>query len=141
MAHSQAAYDAGIKVDFQGVLILMWSTTVPLIHYTFPDHPVLEATYHLGTAVLALLVSVATFHPAMGAVHLGHLRARLFACFGVGSFIAPILHGALLDGLELQRKRVGLEWVLMTALCNATGMMAYSCKVCRFWKSQWDGLG
>ena len=129
MCHSPALYDLGIKLDFQGVLLLMWSATIPLIHYSFHTRPALEAAYLAATTVLASAASAATLRPVLGDLHIGHHRARLFALFGAGSFLAPIVHGMLLDGVAVQSARVGLPWVLATAGFNAAGMAAYSLKV------------
>jgi adiponectin receptor len=156
MSHSDEAYLLGIKLDFQGVLVLMWSSTIPLIYYSFPSPPAcppvisesfgslfhsslipslptstffVRAAYWTGTTILASLCSAATMHPSLGAVHLGHYRARLFACFGVGSFVVPIIHGIAKYGATEQACRIGLPWIAATAVANSLGMAAYSMKV------------
>jgi adiponectin receptor len=129
MSHSQAVYDAGIKLDFQGVLVLMYSSTVPLIYYSFPCSLRLQTLYFAATTLLAALVSAATLHPVMGAVHLGHHRARLFSAFGIGSFVIPIAHCLLRDGTVIGARRVGVPWVLATTGWNTLGMGIYSFKV------------
>jgi adiponectin receptor len=45
MSHSKRWYMFGIKLDFQGVILLMWSATAPIVYYTFFDQPMLEIVY------------------------------------------------------------------------------------------------
>ncbi|KAI8172529.1 ADIPOR-like receptor [Colletotrichum sp. SAR 10_75] len=94
MSHSEPYYLAGIKADFHGVLALMWSSTAPLAHYTFPCSPRTRDAYVLLTGTLAALCAAATTRPNLGAVHLGHHRAALFATFGAAAFVLPIGHGS-----------------------------------------------
>lgn len=129
MAHSRAVYLLGMKIDIQGVLVLMWSATVPLVHYTFPCEGTVRTTYNLLFAVLAGACSAVTFLPQFSGPHLGPYRAALFGCFGAGSFAFPIVHGILRYGMEEMHRRVGLGWILATVLCNGLGVWAYAMKV------------
>lgn len=131
MAHSRALYLAGLKVDFQGVLVLMWGATVPLVYYTFPcDGAWRLRTAYLGLfTLLACACSAVTFLPRFNAPDLGPYRAALFATFGVGSFALPIGHGVLSEGWEEMGERVGLGWILATVVCNGVGVGLYAMKV------------
>ncbi|KAJ0292861.1 hypothetical protein Brms1b_004134 [Colletotrichum noveboracense] len=129
MSHSEPYYLAGIKADFHGVLALMWSSTTPLAHYTFPCSPRTRDAYVLLTGTLAALCAAATTRPNLGAVHLGHHRAALFATFGAAAFVLPIGHGALVFGAGVEWARVGGPWILATAGCNALAVLVYWAKV------------
>lgn len=129
MAHSEAVYLLNMKLDFQGVLVLMWAATVPLVYYTFPCEPTLRAAYWGLISVLAAACSAVTFLPRFSAPHLGPYRAVLFGAFGVGSFALPIAHGVLVHGLGEEWERVGLGWVLWTVVCDGAGVVVYALKV------------
>ncbi len=129
MSHSPEAYLLGMKLDFQGILLLMWSSTIPLAYYSFPCHQTLGTYYMVATSVLAALCSAVTFLPRFNAPHLGHYRAVLFGSFGLTSFVAPIAHGMALYGLEMQSQRISMSWIWATALCNGLGVVAYTLKV------------
>lgn len=139
MSHSERAYRLGLKLDFQGILLLMWGATVPLIYYGFACRPALQSGYLCVTSALALACSAATFWPLFSGPHLGHWRAALFGSFGVGSFLAPIAHSLALSleeegggrgrGVRAQARRVGLPWILATLLFNTLGTTAYTFKV------------
>ncbi|KAF4489136.1 ADIPOR-like receptor [Colletotrichum fructicola] len=133
MSHSEPYYLAGIKADFHGVLALMWSSTAPLAHYTFPCSPRTRDAYVLLTGTLAALCAAATTRPNLGAVHLGHHRAALFATFGAAAFVLPIGHGALVFGAGVEWARVGGPWILATAGCNALAVLVYWAKFPELW--------
>ncbi|KAI0599223.1 hemolysin-III channel protein-like protein Izh2 [Biscogniauxia sp. FL1348] len=137
MSHSEPWYTTGIKFDYQGILLLMWGSTVPLVYYSFPCEAAsssgVRPAYWGATTALAALCSLATFHPAIGGPHLGHVRAALFGAFGFGSFLAPVAHGVLRFGLAAQRERVGLGWIGLTALCNGAGVVMYALKFPERW--------
>ncbi|KAK8029658.1 hemolysin-III channel protein-like protein Izh2 [Apiospora rasikravindrae] len=150
MSHSPTVYARGMQLDFQGILLLMWGSTVPLAYYNFnfggdDDNPCQQqqqhimhisgaaTTYGLATTLLAVLCSLATFHPGIGGPRLGPARAVLFAAFGVGSFLVPVGQGALAHGWAEQGRRLGLPWIGVTVLCNGVGMVMYAFKIPEKW--------
>lgn len=132
MAHSEAVYLLGMKLDIQGVLVLMWGATIPLVYYVFPCDPSLRLGYWGLFTALAGLCSAVTFLPRFSGPHLGPYRAALFGSFGAGSFALPIAHGLARYGMEDMWRRVGLGWILATVACNGTGVGVYSMKVGSF---------
>lgn len=133
MAHSEAAYLLGMKLDIQGVLVLMWGATIPLVHYVFPCDLNLRLAYWSLFSVLAGLCSAVTFLPRFSGPELGPYRAALFGSFGAGSFALPIAHGTMSYGLEEMWNRVGLGWILATVMCNGVGVGVYAMKVSFFY--------
>jgi adiponectin receptor len=126
---SRQSYALGIKLDYCGIILLMWGSTFPLAYYSFPLRAYTQIGYMAVTTILAGLCLLATFHQSVGGPHLGHVRAVLFGSFGLGSFLMPILHGLWLYGLAEQSPRIGLTWIIATALCNGVGVIAYAFKV------------
>ncbi|EFQ29704.1 uncharacterized protein GLRG_04848 [Colletotrichum graminicola M1.001] len=133
MSHSEAVYLSGIKADFHGVLVLMWSSVYPLAHYAFPCSPRTRDAYVALTGLLAALCAAATARPDLGAVDLGHHRAALFAAFGLAAFVLPIGHGAAVDGAGEVWERVGGGWVLATAGFNLVAVLVYWAKFPERW--------
>lgn len=129
MSHSPFVYDWGMKLDYQGILLLMWGSTVPLVYYSFPCQLHLQVVYGTTTTALAGLCSWATFHPNISGPHLGHIRALLFAVFGLASFLLPVTHGLLRHEPAEYTARIGLGWIGLTALLNGVGAVAYAFKV------------
>ncbi|OTA89842.1 hypothetical protein M434DRAFT_47270, partial [Hypoxylon sp. CO27-5] len=133
MCHSETVYSLGIKLDYQGILLLIWGANVPLIYHSMPCDSAGQIAYWTLNTALAGLCSFATFHPSIGGPHLGHVRAGLFATFAFCSVIAPILIGILKHGFEQQSRRVGLGWIGVTALCDGIGVTCYAMKFPERW--------
>ncbi|CAN8096064.1 unnamed protein product [Discula destructiva] len=135
MSHSQAAYLQGMKLDFQGVLVLMWSATLPLVFYAFAceDGRLVRALYVGLFTLLAVACSAVTFLPQFSGPHLGPYRAALFGSFGVSSFALPIGHGLLREGLDEMWERVGLGWIVATVVCDGIGAGLYVLKFPEGW--------
>lgn len=129
MAHSEAVYLLGMKLDIQGVLVLMWGATIPLVHYVFPCDLGTRLGYWALFTGLAGLCSAVTLLPRFSGPHLGPYRAALFGSFGAGSFALPIAHGMVRYGMEEMWRRVGLGWILATVVCNGIGAGVYAMKV------------
>jgi adiponectin receptor len=47
MNHSQKMDAFGAQLDFQGVILLMWGATVPLLYYGFYCHLALQRAYSI----------------------------------------------------------------------------------------------
>ncbi|KAK7993956.1 transcription Factor IIF- Rap30/Rap74- interaction [Apiospora arundinis] len=157
MSHSPTVYARGMQLDFQGILLLMWGSTAPLAYYSFGETPSWQGDggnylhaassssssssssattmtiYGVATTVLAALCSLATFHPNIGGPRLGHARAVLFAAFGAGSFLVPIVHGVWTYGWAETSRRVGLPWIGLTVACNGFGVLVYAFKIPEKW--------
>lgn len=133
MYHSEAVYSLGIKLDYQGILLLMWGANVPLIYYSIPCELNSQIAYWSFNTALAAGCSFATFHPSIGGPNMSKMRAWLFATFGFCTVIAPILIGIAKYGFEEQSRRVGLSWIGVTALFNGVGVISYGLKFPERW--------
>lgn len=128
MSHSSSMCHLGIQMDFEGVLLLMWGATVPLIYYGFYCDPLLQKIYWGLLSGFALACSIFTFQPRFRDPHLRPLRAATFGSFALSSVI-PVVHAVAKYGWATQSKRMGLYWVIATLVCNTAGASAYAIKV------------
>jgi len=118
----------GLKLDFQGVILLMWGANIPLIYYSFVCDPRLQVTHWSLITFLGVCCSVCTFQPRFSDPHLRPLRAATFGSFALSTFI-PVIHGLLKYGYETHRQRISLRYILLTLLFNSIGATAYATKV------------
>lgn len=128
MSHSAKAFSFGMKLDFQGIILLMWGANVPLIYYGWICDSKLQITYWALNAALSLCCSVFTFQPKFNEPHLRPLRAATFGMLALSTFI-PVIHGIVRYGYARQNQRLQLQWVLATLVLNTTGAAAYAFKV------------
>ncbi|KAF2149646.1 Hly-III related protein [Myriangium duriaei CBS 260.36] len=117
----------GMQLDFQGVLLLMWGATVPLIYYGFVCDPHLRWVYWSLQTISALGTSAFTLQPGFNDPSLKLLRAKTFGAFALSSLI-PIVHAIARYGWHVQVRRMRLYWVLTTLTFNITGATAYAFK-------------
>ncbi|KAK8062977.1 hypothetical protein PG997_015074 [Apiospora hydei] len=132
MSHSPPVYARGMQLDFQGILLLMWGSTVPLAYYNFDinsSNDVRPGDHAARDPVLARHVPPGHRRPAPGP----RARAALFAAFGVGSFLVPLGHGAAARGWDEQGRRLGLPWIGATVVCNGVGVVMYAFKIPEKW--------
>lgn len=141
MNHSQKMDAFGAQLDFQGVILLMWGATVPLLYYGFYCHPALQRAYSILLSVLAATCSLATFQPRFRNPYLRPVRAAAFGSLAIFTMV-PVLHGLHKYGWNIQRQRMGVVWVLVTLVLNVSGAMAYVFKVPERWcRRRFDILG
>ncbi|KAK3385314.1 hemolysin-III channel protein-like protein Izh2 [Podospora didyma] len=130
--HSPRTFSMGLKLDFQGVIMLMWGANIPLIYYGFVCNPTLQFFYWSLTTFLGALCSAVTFHPRFSDPHLRAVRAATFGALALSTFI-PVFHGMAVYGYEIQSQRIGLQWVLATLAFNTLGASAYAFKFPERW--------
>ncbi|KAK3377090.1 hemolysin-III channel protein-like protein Izh2 [Lasiosphaeria ovina] len=156
MHHSPSAFHAGQRLDFYGIILLMWGANVPLVYYGFACAPALQARYWALTMVLAGLCGAATGRPAFHSPSISSppldkgveqhgtavLRAATFGLLGVASTFLPVAHGVLMHGAADHSERVGLPWVLATLVFNVAGAGVYAARVPeRWWPRRFDVVG
>lgn len=141
MNHSYDIDMFGAQLDFQGVILLMWSATVPLIYYGFFCDSDLRYAYWTILSVLAVACSIATFQPRFRQPFLRPVRA---ATFGSLAFLTmlPVLHGVYRNGWKTQNQQMGITWVLITLALNTLGGSIYAFKVPERWlRRKFDIVG
>jgi len=153
MNHSQKIDNFGAQLDFQGVILLMWSATIPLLYYGFYCDLALQRAYwamvrdsRLKTillnvlmeklSMLAAICSLSTFQPRFRDPYLRPVRAATFGSLGIFTMV-PVLHGLYKYGWNTQSQRMGVVWVVQTLVLNITGATAYAFKVGEYW--EWTG--
>lgn len=133
------------KLDYLGIVVLMWGAGVPTIYYGFPCDYDLRLTYwgmvrcdlpHLlslvltqvQTSVTALCCTFLTLSPRFGSPQFRHWRATFYAGFGLSS-IFFVIHGLTLYGWEVQKDRMSLVWMGWMATANLLGAAIYAARV------------
>lgn len=60
------------------------------------------------------------------------MRSVMFALLGLSAFV-PVVHGTILNGWEVQDKRMAISYFLGLGLLNATGTVIYAARVPEKW--------
>lgn len=143
--HSRAVSKFCNKLDYLGILILMWGAGIATIFYGFSCDQELRLTYGAAvrvclspkrvqelrlfqTSFSALLCMLLTLGPHFDSSRFRHWRAVFYAAFGLSS-VTFVIHGIVLYGWEMQKSRMSLVWMGWMAVINLSGATIYAARV------------
>lgn len=126
--HSPKVQKFGNQLDYLGIVILMWGSTIPSIYYGFHCDPQLQKIYWGNVSFLALLCIVATLHPNFRHPTFRPYRAAMYAGLGL-SAVVFVIHGLVLYGWDIQNQRMSLDWMAWMAIFNLAGAFTYAARV------------
>lgn len=126
--HSPEVQRFGNQLDYLGIVILMWGSTIPSIYYGFYCDPRLQKIYWANVSILASLCVVATLHPRFRHPDIRPHRAAMYAGLGL-SAVVFVMHGIFLHGWTVQNRRMSLDWMGLVALFNLMGALIYAARV------------
>ncbi|KAM3449641.1 hypothetical protein MY3296_006725 [Beauveria thailandica] len=120
------------KLDYLGILVLMWGAGIPTIYYGFICNHGLRIMYWTITTGTAFCCTIFTLTPAFVTPEYRKIRASFYAGFGLGSIIF-VVHGLVLYGWELQKSRMSLVWMGWMAIANLLGALIYAARIPERW--------
>ncbi|KAI6081445.1 putative hemolysin-III channel protein Izh2 [Hypoxylon rubiginosum] len=129
------------KLDYLGILVLMWGAGIPTIYYGFFCNHNLRLLYWTTTSSTALCCAIFTLNPYFGSPQFRRWRACFYAGFGLSSIIF-IIHGLMLHGWERQKSHMSLVWMGWMATSNLVGAAIYAARIPERWAPyRFDILG
>ncbi|KAL7945348.1 putative mPR-likeG-protein-coupled receptor [Trichoderma barbatum] len=130
--HSQALTSYWNKLDYLGILVLMWGAGIPTIYYGFFCNQSLQWLYWMTTSSTALCCTIVTLHPRFISPQFRRWRACFYGGFGLSSIVF-VAHGLLIHGWEIQRAHMSLNWMAWMAMSNLVGAVTYAARVPERW--------
>jgi predicted membrane channel-forming protein YqfA (hemolysin III family) len=137
----------GNRLDFSGIVLLMWGASIPSIHYAFVCNTMLEylhcslvsqsvsTTSKITTNAKRVQVTISAFgcivftlHPQFLGPVFRKYRALMYASFGLSALLF-MSHSIILYGFAVQRKRLALEWMILMGALNIIGACFYASRV------------
>ena len=145
--HSARVASFGNQLDYLGIVILMWGSTIPTVYYGFYCQQELQTLYfvmvrpnktiwiygcnnNIQISILGLACAITTLNPRFRHPTLRPYRAAMYAFLGL-SAIVFIIHGVFLYGWETQSKRMSLDRMGLMAILNLVGACIYAARVSR----------
>lgn len=115
-------------LDYVGIVVLILTLMVGIIHYSFQDHSVLRTTFLamvlvLGVGCFGVSVDRRFREPAWRST-----RAAMFVAFGL-SAVVPVVTGVVVYGVDEAWKRGGIGHVLLEAVGYIGGAALYAVRV------------
>jgi len=133
--HSPQVATFGNQLDYLGVVILMWGSTIPSIYYGLCADPDLQKFYWTLVSVLAAVCAIATLHPKFRGPSFRPYRAAMYAGLGL-SAVGFIVNGLMLHGWEIQNQRMSLDWMILMAVLNLVGATIYAARIPEKWHAE-----
>jgi adiponectin receptor len=130
--HSHEVAVWGNKLDYLGIVFLIWGSFIPIVFYAFGTEPELRRTYWTMITTLAAGTSVVSTLPKFRTPALRPFRALMFVLMGL-SAVFPVLHGVRLYGVQHLRMSIGLDWVILQGALYIAGAAIYAARIPEKW--------
>ncbi|KAF1978666.1 HlyIII-domain-containing protein [Bimuria novae-zelandiae CBS 107.79] len=139
--HSEAVAKWGNKLDYLGIVGLIWGSFVPVLYYGFRTQPDLMKAYLGMITTLSLTTAITSTHHSFRTPTLRPLRATMFVLTGLSALV-PVIHAARLYGLATLRSTIALDYVLLQGALYILGAAIYAFRVPeRLWPGRFDIWG
>lgn len=126
--HSPNYASFGNKLDYLGIILLMWGASIPSIYYGLYCNPVLQKFYWLLMTAVAITCAVFTCTPRFCSPRFRAYRAAMYSVLGLTGVLFAT-HGVLLHGWNEQAERMSLKWMMLMAILNFLGAGMYTARI------------
>ncbi|PIA46012.1 hypothetical protein AQUCO_01600346v1 [Aquilegia coerulea] len=120
------------RLDYAGISLMIVSSFVPPIYYTFFCHPNTRFLYLASITIFGILAIITLLAPALSSARFRHFRASLFLAMGFSGVI-PAAHAIALYWGH-RPIVISLFYELLMALFYATGVGFYVSRIPERWK-------
>jgi adiponectin receptor len=128
--HSPSVARLGNRLDFSGIVILMWGASLASIHFAFICDPWLRTIHWILVSASASGCVAFSLYPMFSKPAFRMARASMYASLGLFAVVF-VVHGLYLYGFAVQRRRLSMEWMILMALSNLLGAAFYALRVSR----------
>lgn len=125
MNHSEAVGKVGNKLDYLGIVCLIWGSFVPSIYYGFFCEPRFLTMYLSMITILGAGCGVVSMAPKFSTSQWRPFRAGMFMGMGLSAVI-PVLHGLKIHGMQRMINQSGLPWVVLQGALYIAGAVVYA---------------
>ena len=128
--HSPGVQKLAKRLDYLGIVILMWSSTVSSVYYGFyyEGEEELRQTYWIAISAFALVCVAASLLPSFRHPSVRPWRAGMYALLGLSSVVF-VGHALRMHGLEGAEKRMSVGWMVAMGGLNLLGAGIYGARV------------
>ncbi|KAL1650316.1 hypothetical protein SLS58_001130 [Diplodia intermedia] len=139
--HSPQVQKFGNKLDYMGIVFLIWGSFIPSVYYGLLQHPSYVRFYWIMITTNSVACAVAAVLDKFRSPAFRPIRAAMFVALGL-SAIFPVVSGLKLYGLQALRERIALDWLVAHGLMYITGAAIYAIRFPeRIWPGRFDIWG
>ncbi|KAK3049326.1 hypothetical protein LTS18_012790, partial [Coniosporium uncinatum] len=118
--HSHEVARFGNKLDYLGIVFLIWGSFVASIFYGFQEDVTLIRRYWAMVTTIGAGCAVVSTDSRFRTPQLRPLRAGMFVAMGL-SAVVPVFHGLSLYGVDKMTQLIGLPWLVAQGLLYLIG--------------------
>ena len=111
---------------------LLYSYNTIVITPTLPTLCISLANSTTQATASALGCAISTMKPQFRNPTYRVMRSAMFALLGLSAFV-PVVHGIMLNGWEVQNRRMAITYFLGLGLLNGTGTVIYAARLPEKW--------
>jgi len=123
--HSEAVAKFGNRLDYLGIIFLIWGSFIPSIFYGFSAEPGLINIYWAMISTIGAGTLAVVMLPKFRSPEWRPFRAFMFVAMGL-SAIVPVLHGLSKYGVIQLEKQIGLSWLVTQGVLYVAGAVIYA---------------
>lgn len=123
--HSCKIASMGSRLDYAGILLLIATSLIGIIHYTYIDYPIMKNIFISITSIIGSISLFITWHPDFRTPQWRSIRTSLFVIFAFSGLI-PICYSLILFNYKDAINRGGLKYVGYEALSYLSGATLYA---------------
>ncbi|KAL1581753.1 hypothetical protein WHR41_09550 [Cladosporium halotolerans] len=139
--HSPSVSSLCNRLDYLGIIVLMWGAMVSTVHFGFVCSKELRILYWTLISLSALCCGRTILGTDFASARLRKRRTIFYAAFGSLSLLFTS-HGVVTYGWRLQYVRMSLSWMCWTAVANTCGAIIYAMRLPeRKWPRRFDVWG
>lgn len=123
--HSEAVQKFGNRLDYIGIVVLIWGSFIPAIYYGFSLEPNLVRVYWSMITTIGAGTLVVVLYPKFRTPEWRPVRALMFVLMGL-SAVVPVIHGLQMYGYEQLERQMGLSWLVGQGVMYIAGAAIYA---------------
>lgn len=124
-AHSSNVSCVGSQLDYAGILLLIGTSLVGIVHYALVDTPRIKNVFISLISVVGLASLVLTWNPNFKTPAWRPIRTSVFVLFSFTGLI-PICYGLWVHDFAIVARRAGLKYVGLEGLSYLSGAALYA---------------
>lgn len=126
--HSQTVSRAYNRLDYLGIVFLIWGSFIPSLYYGFQEQPDLVRTYWTMITTIALATGLVSGSPFFAGHKWRIFRAIMFVAMGL-SAVFPVLHGLKIYSFQRLDQLIGLKWLITQGALYILGAGLYAARI------------
>ncbi|KAM5363435.1 hypothetical protein ACJZ2D_012002 [Fusarium nematophilum] len=132
--HSLGMHRFGNQLDHLGIVLVMWSTGISTMHFTFhcAGQASLRNMYFVAVTLVGLACAIFTLQPKFRTPTYRLTRALVYGLLAACLF-CPVTHGWIRFGYAGLSARIDIESLLLLIAIQSTGAAIYAARVPERW--------